>query len=182
MENQNTHLEQPMGRRPIHDEAMSPAERQRRRRARLHDEPWRDQRLAVRSILRALRDLQGDSEEAAQLAPGLIAQIVDRAVASLELTDEVAITEARAMVAKLLDPDEPLPERGRRGHRSHRGRRGHRLGDGLHRRHGTCAARCSASAFAKRAWASRMPPWFRSNSMSGMRVSKTKAALVSALK
>ncbi len=136
MENQNTHLEQPMGRRPIHDEAMSPAERQRRRRARLHDEPWRDQRLAVRSILRALRDLQGDSEEAAQLAPGLIAQIVDRAVASLELTDEVAITEARAMVAKLLDPDEPLPERGRRGHRSHRGRRGHRLGDGLHRRHG----------------------------------------------
>ena len=34
MENQNTHPEQSMGRRPIHDEAMSPAER---RRARLRD-------------------------------------------------------------------------------------------------------------------------------------------------
>ena len=122
-----------MGRRPIHEEAMSAAERQRRWRARLRDEPWRDQRLAVRAILRALRDLQGDANEEVRLAPNLLSQIVDRAVASLALTDEEAITEARAMVAKLLDPDEPLPER---GHRGHRGRRGHRRGDGLRGRHG----------------------------------------------
>ena len=121
-----------MGRRPIHDEAMSAAERQRRRRARLRDQPWRDQRLAVRAILQALRDLQGNSEEATRISPDLLAQIVERAIGNLAPQDEAAIAEARATVTKLLDPDEPLPER---GHRGRRGRRGHRLGDGMRRRH-----------------------------------------------
>ncbi len=122
-----------MGRRPIHDEAMSATERQRRRRARLRAEPWRDQRLAVRSILQALRELQCDSEQADKLSPQLLARIVEYAVANMGLDDEAELTEARAMVAKLLDPDEPLPERGHRGRRS---KRGHRLGDGRRRRHG----------------------------------------------
>ncbi len=122
-----------MGRRPIHDEAMSAAERQRRRRARLRDQPWRDQRLAVRAILQALRDLQGNSEEATRIGPDLLAQIVERAIGNLAPQDEAAIAEARATVTKLLDPDEPLPERGHRGRRS---RRGHRLGDGVRRRRG----------------------------------------------
>ena len=133
MKHKSTQPEQPMGRRPIYDEAMSPAERQRRRRSRLREEPWRDQRLAVRVILQALRDLQDSSGEGARLGPDLLAQIVDHAVANLGLTDEEAITEARAMVAKLLDPDEPLPER---SHRGRRGQRGHRMGDGMRRRHG----------------------------------------------
>ena len=122
-----------MGRRPIHDEAMSPAERQRRRRARLRDEPWRDQRRAVRGILQALRDLQRDSGPEARLNSDLLTQIIDSAVASLALEDEAAVAEARTTVAKLLDPNEPLPERGQRGHR---GRRGHRMGEGRRRRHG----------------------------------------------
>ena len=122
-----------MGRRPIHDEAMTAAERQRRRRSRLRSEPWRDQRLAVRAILLALRELQGDSENDTRLSPDLLAQICDRAVTNMGLEDEAELTEAREMVAKLLDPDEPLPERGHRGRRS---RRGHRSGDGRRRRHG----------------------------------------------
>ena len=122
-----------MGRRPIHDEAMSAAERQRRRRSRLREEPWRDQRLAVRAILQALRDLQGSSEADGPVKPALLEQIIDRAVASMALDDETASAEARATVANLLDPDEPLPERSRRGHR---GRRGHRMGDRMRGRHG----------------------------------------------
>ncbi len=122
-----------MGRRPIHDEAMSPAERQRRRRARLRDEPWRDHRRAVRAILQALRDLQGGSEQEARLNPELLTQIIDNAVANLAIEDEAAVAEARTTVAKLLDPNEPLPERGQRGHRGHRG---HRMGEGRRRRHG----------------------------------------------
>jgi len=133
MRNPLKRREKSMGRRPIHDEAMSAAERQRRRRARLRDEPWRDQRRAVRAILQALRDLQSDSEKLARMSPELLAQIVDRAVASLDLSDEAAIAEAREVVAKLLDPNEPLPER---GHRGLRGRRGHRMGDGWRRHHG----------------------------------------------
>ncbi len=132
MRNRNKQREQTMGRRPIHDEAMTAAERQRRRRSRLRAEPWRDQRLAVWAVLQALRELQGDSEQAGQLSPGLLAQIVDRAVANMGLEDETELTEAREVVAKLLDPNEPLPER---GHRGRRGRRGHRLGDGRRRRH-----------------------------------------------
>ena len=124
-----------MGRRPIHDEAMSPAERQRRRRSRLRDEPWRDQRRAVRAILEALRDLQDDAETSARLNADLVVQIVDNAVEKLAIEDETAVAEARTAVAKLLDPNEPLPERGQRGHRGHRGRRGHRMGDGMRRRH-----------------------------------------------
>ena len=133
MRNPLKRREQTMGRRPIHDAAMTAAERQRRRRKRLRTEPWRDQRRAVRAILQALRDLQGDSEQEARLSPELLTQIVDRAVAGLAIKDEAASAEARAMVTKLLDPDEPLPER---GHRARRGRRGHRLGDGMRRRHG----------------------------------------------
>ena len=133
MRNRNKQREQSMGRRPIHDEAMTAAERQRRRRSRLRSEPWRDQRLAVRAILLALRELQGDSENDTRLSPDLLAQICDRAVANMGLEDEAELTEAREMVAKLLDPDEPLPERGHRGRRS---RRGHRSGDGRRRRHG----------------------------------------------
>ena len=133
MRNRNKQREQSMGRRPIHDEAMTAAERQRRRRSRLRSEPWRDQRLAVRAILLALRELQGDSENDTRLSPDLLAQICDRAVANMGLEDEAELTEAREMVAKLLDPDEPLPERGHRGRRS---RRGHRSGGGRHRRHG----------------------------------------------
>ncbi|MDH3738002.1 MAG: hypothetical protein OER92_02330 [Alphaproteobacteria bacterium] len=132
MRNPLKQRDQNMGRRPIHDEAMTPAERQRRRRARLRDQPWRDQRLAVRAILQALRDLQDTSIDAARLAPDQVAQIVDRAVHNLAPTDDAATEEARATVAKLLDPNEPLPER---GHRSRRGRRGHRMGDGMRRRH-----------------------------------------------
>ncbi|NNE83221.1 MAG: hypothetical protein HKN28_04555 [Alphaproteobacteria bacterium] len=122
-----------MGRRPIHDEAMSPAERQRRRRARVRDEPWRDQRLAGRAILQALRDLQGDGAEASRLAPETLVQIIDQAVENLAPEGDGAIAEARATVTKLLDPNEPLPERGHRGRRGHRG---HRMGDGVRRRHG----------------------------------------------
>ncbi len=122
-----------MGRHPIHDQAMSAAERQRRRRARLRAEPWRDQRKAVRAILQALRDLQGSSDGAPQLSPDLLGQIIDRAVGDLAIEDETRAAEAREMVAKLLDPNEPLPER---GHRARRGRRGHRLSDGRRRRHG----------------------------------------------
>ena len=133
MRNRNKQREQSMGRRPIHDEAMTAAERQRRRRSRLRSEPWRDQRLAVRAILLALRELQGDSENDTRLSPDLLAQICDRAVTNMGLEDEAELTEAREMVAKLLDPDEPLPERGHRGRRS---RRGHRSGDGRRRRHG----------------------------------------------
>jgi len=133
MRNPHKRRENAMGRRPIHDEAMSAAERQRRRRARLRDEPWRDQRRATRAILQALRELQGESEEEGRVSPELLAQIVDRAVAGLDLADEAVIAEARVMVAKLLDPEEPLPERGYRGHR---GRRGHRMGDGHRGRHG----------------------------------------------
>ena len=124
-----------MGRRPIHDEAMSPAERQRRRRSRLRDEPWRDQRLAVRAILEALREMQGDAEKDARMSADLVAQIIDGAVAKMAIENETAVAEARTAVAKLLDPNEPLPERGQRGHRSRRGRRGHRMGDGMRRRH-----------------------------------------------
>ncbi len=135
MKNHNPQPEQSMGRRPIHDEAMSPAERQRRRRSRLRDEPWRDQRRAVRAILEALRDLQDDAETSARLNADLVVQIVDNAVEKLAIEDETAVAEARTAVAKLLDPNEPLPERGQRGHRGHRGRRGHRMGDGMRRRH-----------------------------------------------
>ena len=124
-----------MGRRPIHDEAMSPAERQRRRRSRLRDEPWRDQRLAVRAILEALREMQGDAEKDARMSADLVAQIIDGAVEKMAIENETAVAEARTAVAKLLDPNEPLPERGQRGHRSRRGRRGHRMGDGMRRRH-----------------------------------------------
>ena len=124
-----------MGRRPIHDEAMSPAERQRRRRSRLRDEPWRDQRLAVRAILEALREMQGDAEKDARMSADLVAQIIDGAVAKMAIENETAVAEARTAVEKLLDPNEPLPERGQRGHRSRRGRRGHRMGDGMRRRH-----------------------------------------------
>ena len=136
MRNSNDQREQNMGRRPIHDEAMSPAERQRRRRARLRDQPWRDQRQAVRAILQALRDLQGESEETSRLTPEVVARIVDRAVENLAPEDDAGIDEVRATVAKLLDPKEPLPERGHRGRRGYRGRRGHRMGDGMQRRHG----------------------------------------------
>jgi hypothetical protein len=122
-----------MGRRPIHEEAMSAAERQRRRRARVRAEPWRDQRLAGRAILQALREMQGDGEQVDQLGPELLAQIVGHAVANMGLEDEAELTEAREMVAKLLDPNEPLPER---AHRGRRGTRGHRPGDGRRRRHG----------------------------------------------
>lgn len=133
MRNPLKQREQNMGRRPIHDEAMSPAERQRRRRARLRDEPWRDQRLAGRAILQALRDLQGDGEEASRLSAEMLAQIIDQAVDNLAPGGDAAIAEVRETVAKLLDPNEPLPER---GHRSRRGHRGHRMGDGARRRHG----------------------------------------------
>ena len=112
MRHSSNRREQTMGRRPIHEQAMSATERQRRRRARLRAEPWRDQRLAVRAILLALRDLQGESE--AQLSAELLARICDRAVANMGLEDEAQMKEARDMVAKLLDPNEPLPERGRR--------------------------------------------------------------------
>ena len=124
--------EQNMGRRPIHDEAMSPAERQRRRRTRVRAEPWRDQRQASRAILQALRDLQDTSVDPARLGPDMLALIADRAVHNLAPEDEAAIAEARATVTKLLDPNEPLPERGQRGRGA---RRGHRLGDGMRRRH-----------------------------------------------
>jgi hypothetical protein len=133
MRNPLKHREKNMGRRPIHDEAMSPAERQRRRRARVRDEPWRDQRLTGRAILQALRDLQGDGAEASRLAPETLAQIIDQAVENLAPEDDAVIAEVRATVAKLLDPSEPLPERGRRGRHGHRG---HRRGDGARRRHG----------------------------------------------
>jgi hypothetical protein len=119
-----------MGRRPIHEEAMSAAERQRRRRARVRAEPWRDQRLAGRAILQALREMQGDGEQVGQLGPELLAQIVGHAVANMGLEDEAELTEAREILPKLLDPNEPLPER------AHRGTRGHRPGDGRRRRHG----------------------------------------------
>ncbi len=133
MRHSHTRREKQMGRRPIHDQAMSAAERQRRRRARLRAEPWRDHRLAVRAILQALRDLQADPEASALLSADLLARIRDRAVANMGLEGEAELTEAREMVAKLLDPNEPLPER---GHRARRGRRGHRLSDGRRRRHG----------------------------------------------
>lgn len=133
MRNSHKQREQNMGRRPIHDEAMSPAERQRRRRARLRDEPWRDQRLAGRAILQALRDLQGDSEETSSLSAEMLAQIIDQAVENLAPDDDAAIAGVRETVAKLLDPNEPLPERGQRGRHGHRG---HRRGDGARRRHG----------------------------------------------
>lgn len=116
--------EQAMGRTPIHDQAMSAAERQRRRRARLRKEPWRDQRQATRAILTALREMQGDADGA--ISPELVAQIRNRAVASLGLDDEAALVAADEMVARLLDPAEPLPERGHRGRRE---RHHHRFGE-----------------------------------------------------
>jgi hypothetical protein len=132
MRNPLKQRDQHMGRRPIHDEAMTPAERQRRRRARLRDEPWRDQRLAGRAILQALRDLQGDGAETSRLSAEILAKIIDQAVENLAPEGDAAIAEVRATVTKLLDPSEPLPER---GHRGRRGQRGHRMGDGMSRRH-----------------------------------------------
>jgi len=133
MHNSLKRRERSMGRTPIHDEAMSAAERQRRRRARLRAEPWRDQRRVVRAILQALRDLQGEGEGDGRLDPNVVAQIRERAVAHMELEDAAAAAAAREMVAKLLDPAEPLPER---GHRGRRARRGHRFGDRMRRHHG----------------------------------------------
>lgn len=122
-----------MGRRPIHEEAMSATERQRRRRERLRAEPWRDQRRAVRAIVQALRDLQAEPAADSGLDPQLIARICERAVVNMGIEDEADRKRAQVTVAKLLDPDEPLPER---GHRARRGPRQHRFGDRMRRRHG----------------------------------------------
>ncbi len=89
-----------MGRRPIHDAAMTAAERQRRRRERLRTEPWRDQRRAVRAILQALRDLQGDSEPETRLSPELLTQIIDLVRTDAEARGCLAEVEAAREILK----------------------------------------------------------------------------------
>lgn len=110
----------PMGRPPINDEPMTSAERQRRRRHRLNKEPWNDPRSLAWSVVAALRGLQG--EDAGKVDAVQLSALVDRAVK--EMGVEAENTEAALAALKVfLDPDEPLPVRGKGHHREGRGRR-----------------------------------------------------------
>lgn len=115
--------EEPMGRPPIHDTPMTPAERQRRRRERLRRQPWNDPRLLAWAVVRAVRGLR--DEDDGPLDAATVAALIDRAAEELGVEAEHA-EEAVAALGRFLDPAEPLPERGGR-HR--RGGRGHRFGD-----------------------------------------------------
>ena len=138
-EETNKQETEPMGRPPINDAPMSGAERQRRRRHRLRSEPWNAPRSLAWSVVAAVRGLRAD--EAATISDDALAAIIARA--SDELTaetegDEVA-EAAVAALTRFLDPDQPLPERRKRGrhgrHGGGHGRgRGHRGGEGHRRR------------------------------------------------
>lgn len=111
-----------MGRPPINDVPMTPAERQRRRRHRLNKEPWHDPGSLAWAVLAALRDLR--AEEGA-FEETQIAALIDRAAE--EFGNKAGNAEQIvAALERFLDPAEPLPVRGqgRRG-----GGRGHRFGD-----------------------------------------------------
>ncbi|MBT3401896.1 MAG: hypothetical protein HOL07_03280 [Rhodospirillaceae bacterium] len=130
----NNQVTEPMGRPPIHDTPMSPAERQRRRRHRLRNEPWNDPRSLAWAVVAAVRGLRGDPTPA--ISDDALAAIIERATGDLTANvdgDEAAAEAADAAVAALtgfLDPDQPLPER--RKHGRHGGR-GHKFGE-RHRR------------------------------------------------
>lgn len=124
----NKRVTEPMGRPPINDAPMSGAERQRRRRRRLRDEPWNDPRSLAWAVVAAVRGLR--AEDGAAIPDAIMAAIIDRATE--ELAPETEQAEAAvAALTRFLDPDQPLPERRKRGR--HGGGRGHRMGD-RHRR------------------------------------------------
>jgi len=114
-----------MGRPPIHDAPMTPAERQRRRRARLNKEPWTDPRSLAWSVVGALRALR--AEEGAPFDEAAMAALIDRAAEDMDVPADKA-EEAIAALQAFLDPAQPLSERGPR-----RGGHGHGFGD-RHRR------------------------------------------------
>ncbi len=127
---------EPMGRPPIHDTPMTPAERQRRRRERLRKQPWNDARSLAWAVVRAVRGLR--AEDRAPLDEATVSAIVERAAEEMRVGAEGA-EDAVAALQKFLDPSVPLPERGgRRG----RGGRGRRYGD---RHHGRRARRSERS-------------------------------------
>ncbi len=121
---------EPMGRPPINEAPMTGAERQRRRRHRLRSEPWNDPRSLAWAVVAAVRDLQTD--EASPLLDETVAAIIAHATTTLsaEAESDDAADAASAALTRFLDPDQPLPERRRRGRH---GGRGHRSG-GRHRR------------------------------------------------
>lgn len=97
-----------MGRPPLHQRAMSDAERQRRRRARLREQPWICARPLACALAGALRDLQDPRHEDAAMRPEQLALLVDRALARLEdgkPSDDAEVgVEARAFLGALLSP------------------------------------------------------------------------------
>lgn len=113
-----------MGRPPIHDAPMTPAERQRRRRQRMRREPWRDTRALVWSLVAGLRGLR--AQDGGPLDEAAVAALVERAAEEFE-TDAEGAEKIVAALRALLDPGTSLPER--RG-------RGHRFGDRRRARHG----------------------------------------------
>lgn len=117
-----------MGRPPINDAPMTPAERQRRRRERLSKEPWTDPRSLAWSVIGALRALRSESD--GPFGEAAMAALIDRAAEEMDVPAEKA-EEAVAALQAFLDPAQPLPERGPR--HGGRGGRGHRFGD-RHRR------------------------------------------------
>ena len=126
-----------MGRPPIHDSPMSPAERQRRRRERLREAPWEDPRALAWSLVEALRALKADP--ARPVDGATCAALVEKAVAALAPAGGGEAGAAREALLRLLDPAEPLPVRGhghrhgfgaRHGHHHHHHRRRHRHGHG----------------------------------------------------
>lgn len=121
---------EPMGRPPIHDTPMSPAERQRRRRQRLRQEPWNDPRLLAWAVVSAVRGLRAEEEGA--ISDASIAALIDRAAQEIDPEADQA-EQVVAALERFLDPEQPLPKR---GHRGRRGSRGHRFGH-RHRRRDT---------------------------------------------
>ncbi len=126
----NRQVTEPMGRPPINETPMTGAERQRRRRHRLRSEPWNDPRSLAWAVVVAVRGLRAD--DASTLSDEAVAAIIARATDSLtaEAESDDAIEAAGAALTRFLDPDQPLPERRRRGRH---GGHGHKSG-GRHRR------------------------------------------------
>jgi len=130
-EQTNKQVTEPMGRPPINDAPMTGAERQRRRRHRLRSEPWNDPRSLAWAVVGAVRDLRGDTPSA--ISDAALAALIARATDTLtaEADGDDAAAAAEAALTQFLDPDQPLPERRKRGRH---GGRGHKFGERHQRR------------------------------------------------
>lgn len=128
-----------MSRPPLEDKPLSPAERQRRHRARLRHRPWLSRRKTFEALVEAIRDLQRpqrpvEGEETPILSQdqvdALVAATIERLEVSRRAADE-AVDEAGAYLSALFDPVEHARVERRRGRRAVRREHG-KIGRRLH--------------------------------------------------